>query len=98
MPDPWIIVPPKNWAMQQWVALVVLALNIILVMTFVVHGLRSGSSMSFIYAMIGGASTLSWLALRRENRDAARVADAMILPLQFLLLRLAGPAMDWLGW
>jgi hypothetical protein len=97
MPKPWIIVPPKDWAPSwRWAALV-LVLNILLVGVFVVHGLRGGSSLSLLYAVIGGSVTLTWLAFRRENRDAARVADAMILPIQFLLLRLAGPALDWLG-
>lgn len=96
--DPWIIVPPKDWAFPRWFVLLGAAVNVAVVVTFVTHGFAAGSTRSLIYAVIGGGSTLTWIALRQESREAARVADAMFLPAQLILLQLATPAFDWLGW
>jgi hypothetical protein len=63
-----------------------------------VHGYQAGSTRSLMHAIVAGGSTLTWLSLRRESTAAARVADALVIPLQFVLLQLAMPAIDWLGW
>jgi hypothetical protein len=98
MNTPSIFTPPEDLAAGRVWAALILILNIVLVTTFVVHWLRSGSGSSLLYAILGGSATLTWFEFRQESREAARVADTMVLPIQFFLMRLASPAMDWLGW
>jgi Flp pilus assembly protein protease CpaA len=89
--DPWIIVPKQTWRIPRWLVVFMLVLNISAVLAFVAHGFAAGSIRSLFYAVIGGSATLTWLALRRESRAAARVADAMLLG------QLCMPVLDWLS-
>jgi hypothetical protein len=96
--DPWIIVPPKDWMLPRWAVLLLAALSVAMVTILVIHGFAAPSRVSLLHAVLGAWATLAWIGFRREGHETARVADAMFMVAQLFLLRLALPAVHWLGW